>query len=209
MAIGKIGSFFPGFIALFHFFFGFAFIAKDFDHFFPVNDLFNVAIQRRQCGLLLHKVWAGDTGDNLRDLDDAENANDHKQRQPHTDGEHGEKDRDQREKRAHCCRKSLAHHLTQCVNVIGVQTHDVTILVPIKVTDWQSLHLGEHVIAHALHGALGHKCHDPAIGQGGTNTTAKQQTHAKNSVEQSAHVRIACANQRCNVVVNKGPQKER
>lgn len=172
MAVGEIGGLFPGFVAATHFLFGFAFVAKNFNDFFAVDDFFHIAVEGGKGGLLLHKVGAGNAGDFTGNFDHAKDAGDHEQRQPNADGEHGNKDGDQREEGAHRRREGLAHHLAQGVHVVGVKAHDVAVFVAVKIANRQPLHLSEHVVAHAFHGALRHKGHDPVIGQGGDDASA-------------------------------------
>lgn len=144
MAVGKIGGFFPGFVAALHFFLGFVLVAENLDDFFAVDDLFNIAIEGGKRGLLLHKIRAGKTGDEAGDLDHTKNTEHHENGQPDANRQHGNENSDECEKRAHSCGEGLAHHLAQGVNVVGVEAHDVAVFVAIEITDRQALHFGEH-----------------------------------------------------------------
>lgn len=209
VAVGKIGGFFPGFVAALHFFLGFILVAENLDDFFAVDDFFNVAIEGGERGLLLHKIRAGKAGDETGDLDHAKNAEHHENGQPDADGKHGNKNGDECEERAHCCGEGLAHHLAQGVDVVGVEAHDVAVFVAVEIADRQALHFGEHVVAHAFHGALRDERHDPAVSQRGDDAAGQKQTHAKDGVEQAAHVGIRNADERRDVIVDERAQKKR
>lgn len=209
VAVGKIGGFFPGFVAALHFFLGFVLVAENLDDFFAVDDLFNVAIEGGERGLLLHKIRAGKTGDEAGDLDHTKNTEHHENGQPDANRQHGNENSDKCEKRAHSCGEGLAHHLAQGVNVVGVEAHDVAVFVAIEITDRQALHFGEHVVAHAFHGALRDERHDPAVSQRGDDAAGQKQTHAKDGVEQAAHVGISNADERPDVIVDERAQKKR
>lgn len=209
VAVGKIGGFFPGFVAALHFFLGFVLVAENLDDFFAVDDLFNVAIESGERGLLLHKIRTGKAGDESSDLDHAENTEHHENGQPDANRQHGNENGDECEERAHCCGEGLAHHLAQGVDVVGVEAHDVAVFVAVEIADRQALHFGEHVVAHAFHGALRDERHDPAVSQRGDDAAGQKQTHAKDGVEQAAHVGIRNADERGDVIVDERAQKKR
>lgn len=79
----------------------------------------------------------------------------------------------------------------------------------VEIADRQALHFGEHVVAHAFHGALRDERHDPAVSQRGDDAAGQKQTHAKDGVEQAAHVGIRNADERGDVIVDERAQKKR
>jgi len=49
--------------------------------------------------------------------------------------------------------------LAQRINIIGVNTHNVTMIVSIHILDWKSLHPGKHFAAEFLQSPLGNNRH--------------------------------------------------
>ena len=47
-------------------------------------------------------------------------------------------------------RHTLADHHTDGIGIVGIGTHDVAVCMGIKIFDWQSLHLGEHIHTEVL-----------------------------------------------------------
>ena len=76
----------------------------------------------------------------------------------------------------------------------------------IEITDRQALHFGEHVVAHAFHGALRDERHDPAVSQRGDDAAGQKQT-CERWRGAGRSCRISNADERRDVIVDEGAQK--
>ena len=73
----------------------------------------------------------------------------------------------QRNSRNHQLRQTLADHLTQCIDIVGIITHDIAVIMGIKVADGQILHVIKHLFTHFCQGSLGNNGHQLRIANSG------------------------------------------
>ena len=77
-------------------------------------------------------------------------------------------------------REDLCHrrgyHLSQGVDIIGIDGHDVSMGTLVKIADGQSLHLLEDDLTEAEHRALAHMDHQTVIGIGADGTEEQDES---------------------------------
>ena len=155
------GSFEEFFVLLVESGLGDVLMVEDLDDLLAVDRFFHECVHIADGDLLLDEVTSG-TGNDLahhheQNYGECEHKNSDRHRQP--------QHRHERRKRGHRgrehLRERLADGLAQCVGVVGVTAHDVTVFVGIEITDRQGLLVSEHVVADLLQCALFHGDDDP------------------------------------------------
>ena len=155
------GSFEEFFVLLVESGLGGVLMVEDLDDLLAVDRFFHECVHIADGDLLLDKVTSG-TGNDLAHHHEQDHGEcEHKNGDGHRQPQH----RHERRKRGHRgrehLRERLADGLAQCVGVVGVTAHDVTVFGGIKVTDRQGLLVSEHVVADLLQRALFHGDDDP------------------------------------------------
>ena len=178
-------------------------MAENLDDLLPFHHLFDVAVDGAQVFLLGHKITGGAVGDLPGDQ---QHQPHHEQRQASegdVQGDHGEQNAQNGHRRGHQLRHALADHLTEGVDVVGVDAHNVPVGMGIKIADGQSLHVAEQITAQAAQGALGHIHHDLVVSQGGQGARQEDQTHAHKLPEQRSEIGRALGEERSDIVVDQ------
>ena len=44
----------------------------------------------------------------------------------------------------------MADHLAECIDIVRISGHDISVIVRVKVADRKFFHMGEHVITQIL-----------------------------------------------------------
>ena len=129
-------------------------MVENLDHLLPVHRLLHVAFQFRNRALQADKELrraAAQLGGNQHHQHHARHYN---QRQPDAVVQHDEEDRDHNRPRADQRRERLPHQLAERVDIVGVVTHNVAVLVRVEIADRQILHPVEHGLSHFVEEAL-------------------------------------------------------
>ena len=99
--------------------------------------------------------------------------------------------------------QALTDHLPHGVNIVGVDGHDISVGMGIKISDGKFLHLPEQIIPQIFHGALGHIDHEPGLGEGRQHPQPVKTGHPADGSRQRTEIRILCPQQRHDIVINQ------
>ena len=129
------------------------------------HHLFDVAVHSAEVLLLCAEVLCGFAAD----LSGCEHHyNDHRNgeyRQRDAQHDHADERDYQRYAGIHHLRYTLADELTERINIVGVDRHDIAVRVLVKVLYRQGLHVREYIVSDIAHGALGDVDHQSVIGE--------------------------------------------
>ena len=103
---------------------------------------------------------------------------------------------------------TLADHLAQGVDIIGVHGHDVAVGMAVKILDGQRLHMGEHLVPQVFQRSLGDNGHHTALTEGGNHTDGIEAGRAGNGPGQTGEIVALLGEQGENVVVNQFLHKQ-
>ena len=129
-------------------------VAEDLDDLLTVHHFFDVAVHAAQRLLLRDEVFARllrKLGGSQQHENGAEN---HNKRQPNADRQHRAEDSHNGDHRGEYLRNALRDHLAQGIGIVGVVAHNVAMSVTVEITDGQSLHMREHIVADFLQRTL-------------------------------------------------------
>ena len=100
-------------------------------------------------------------------------------------------------------RDTLTDHLTQGINVIGINGHDVSMRMCIKIFDRQSLHTLKHFISKITQGSLTHVNHQTIVCIGTCHTYGIKTGHPEDCHCQRMEIRSFCFQKRHDILINK------
>ena len=139
------------------------FMAEYFYYLLSGHHLFDISIHCPQILLLLHKISAASScGSPGRQY---HNAN-HQQRyhcQRHIQNQHTDKYTDNGKCTVSHLRNTLADHLSQSINIIGINRHDIPMSVGIKVFNRKFLHMRKQIVPQIPQYSLCNIYHNPVI----------------------------------------------
>ncbi len=135
-------------------------MAEDLDDLLAVHRLLGEALHRADGLLLLHEVLGGTAADDLADIEHCHDAEQKHQRHPDAVIDHDGKHRDHDRAGADKGRERAAHELAHGIDIVGIEGHDVPVLVGVEIPDGKILHSVEHLAAHLVEEALGHDGHE-------------------------------------------------
>ncbi len=104
---------------------------------------------------------------------------------------------------------ALTQKLAQGVHVVGVDGHDITVGMGVKIPDGKGFHVLKQLDAQRAHGSLAHVDHDPVVGVGAQDADGVDAAHPKKRSGQGREVRLFHLCQRNNVVVDQALHEKR
>ncbi len=188
---------------------GVVLVVEDLDHLLAVHHLLDVAVHRAEVALLLDEVAARELGEmrGHKQHDDHEEAG--HERHGNRQAAHGHEGHHERDGRVDDLGQRLAVELPQGVHVVGVDGHDVAVLVRVKVADGQALHALEGLGAEPAHGALAHGDHDALVGVGGDDAHHQDHHQPADGRGKPGEVRGPRGQHGLDVVVDEALREER
>ena len=178
-------------------------MVENLDDLLSGHHLLNVAVGSTQILLLLQEILSGDLSHIGEDHEQHQYHKDGDERQRNVQNEHADQGHDDRKARVDDLRNTLGVELPQRINVVGIDRHDITVGVLIKVLQRQVLHVGEDLFAEALHGTLTDIHHKPLVYKVAHNAQCKDQSHFPNHAGKRSIVRVNLVGERDNVVVHE------
>ena len=138
-------------------------MAEDLDDLLAVHHLLHEALGLGDGHLLLQEVAGGMAADVAGGEEHDDDAAGHHQGQPDAVIHHDAENAEQRDAGDGQLGQALADELAQGVDIIGVETHDIAVVVGIEVADGQILHVVKHLFPEFGQGALGDDGHELGI----------------------------------------------
>ena len=139
--------------------FGAFLMAEDLDDLLAVHHFLHKALGAGDGFLLLEEVAGGMAADVAGDEKHDDDARNDDQGQPnaviHHDAENGQ----QRNRGDQGLREALADHLAQRIDIVGVVTHDIAVVMGIEIADGKVLHMVKHLFTQLGQGSLGDRSH--------------------------------------------------
>ena len=139
------------------------------------------------------------TGDCQHNKDNSHSQNG----QQGAEHQHGNKGYDNGEQCHQSLRDCLADHLSQCIRIISVETHDRAVGILVEVTDRQSLHVLKHIVTDALEHALSDEYHHSAVNKGCDYTYCEDAAQNCHSLVQLCIIGVCLSDQRDNIIIQQ------
>ena len=190
-------------IQLIEFFLRDLLVIKYFDDPLSVHPLFHKSRDVCQIKLLTDEILSAVSCYHFRYQDHHKDHEHGKRCQDRTQDQHGDKCNYNRECRHEYLRDRLVDHLTQCIRIICVETHDRAIRILIEITDRKRLHVFKHLITDTLKYALADHNHHTAVDECGDHAQKEDGTQECQRLIEFCIVRILLADQRDDKVIQK------
>ena len=174
-----------------------------------VHSFFHESGHICQRHLLMYKVFStlcSDPAGNSK-----HHKNDHycKYRKKRTQHQHGNKSYNNCKQCHQCLWNCLADHLSQCICIIGIKTHDRTICILVEVTDWQCLHMFKHIITYSFEYTLSNINHHSCVNKCCNDTCQKDYAQNSQGLIKSCKIRGFLSNKRQDKIIQKVSQRKR
>ena len=180
----------------------FFFMAKDFNHLLSIHHLFDKTIHAPQHLLLYHEMLSAIS---CRILCRHKHDSYHYERytgQRQTKCHHTDKHADNGNGTVNHVRDTLANHLTEGINVIGIYRHDISMGMGIKVTDGKLFHMGKEFITKASLCSLGYHNHNSCLRITGHHANQVKTCHFSNCSNQRCKIRCIRQKHGGNIIIN-------
>lgn len=143
--MGAVAVFKEGVVDLVELLNGALLVAEDLDDLLAGHRLLNIALGFGDGLLLAQEEFGAAAADALGDDDHQNHAEHRNERQPDAEiehnAEHGQHDRARLDEGG----DGFGHELAQRVDIVGVEAHDIAVLVGVEVADGKILHAAEHL----------------------------------------------------------------
>ena len=177
-------------------------MAEDLDHLLAVHHLLDVPVDPAQILLLSSKIdgrFPRDPGgDRQHDTDHGQGQ----KGQGNVQNQHAGKGGDNGDQRVDDLGNALADQLSERIHVVGINRHDVSVGMGVKIADRQGFHMPEQLDAEIAHGSLAHIDHNPVIGVGADDPYEIRQRQGKQGPSQGGEVRRLGLGQRQDIIID-------
>ena len=165
IGVGAVAVFKEGVVDLVELLDGALLVAEDLDDLLAGHRLLNIALGFGDGLLLAQEEFGAAAADALGDDDHQNHAEHRNERQPDAEiehnAEHGQHDRARLDEGG----DGFGHELAQRVDIVGVEAHDIAVLVGVEVADGKILHAAEHLLTELVEKALRHIGHELLVDQ--------------------------------------------
>ena len=201
--VGVGGAFKESFIQAVKFLFGFCFMVENLNNPLAVHALFHKSGHICQRYLLTDEIFTTVCPDLTGHCHHNEDNSHSQDGQQWTEHQHGDKGYDNGEQCHQSLRDCLADHLSQCICIIGVETHDGAVGILVEVTDRQSLHMLKHIVTDALQHALSDKYHHSAVNKGCDHPYCENAAQNCHCLVQLCIIGVCLSDQRDNIIIQQ------
>ena len=116
--------------------------------------------------LLTDEVTGGFASHLLCDKEHTDNAGNDHQSHPQAVVNHNAEHSGNHDPRYQKLDKTLGDHLAQSIDIVGIMTHDIAVIMRVKISYRKSLHLIKHPLPEFHQGTLGNRSHHPVKRKG-------------------------------------------
>lgn len=134
-------------VQLIEFLDAFVLMAEDFDNFLSFHHLFDIAVDNTKVCLLFQEIFSAQA---RKFPAGSQHNGNHKQSHEskrNVEDQHTYKNTDNGDHTGKQLWETLADHLAQGINVVGVDGHDITVCVGIKIFDGKCFHFCKHAVS--------------------------------------------------------------
>ena len=184
---------------------GLLFVAEHFDNFLSSHSLLDKAVQFTDILLLRDEILA-------RSLC---NLHRHKQHQcDHRKGQdsqrdvehkHHGQDADDRDRAVEELRDTLADHLSERINIVGIHRHDVAVGMRVKIFNRERFHMIEKIFSEPLKCALIDMDHDHLLCKSRSDTDPVKARNSSHCPKERSVIRIRSSDHWCDVSIDQSP----
>ena len=177
------------------------FMTENLDYFLTIHHFFDETVHFSEITLLLLKIGGRQSGKYSCYLQHQYSHDQCDQGQRNVESNHGDQRCDQRGRGVNDLRNALTEQLTQCIYIIGIDRHDITVCMCIKVLDRKRLHIGEQLITKSQHRSLADIDHDTIVCIRTYDTDDIKYNDTGQCFCQRAKIRTAAVQHRHNVII--------
>ena len=185
------------------FFLGFALMIKYLNHALAVHLLFHISCHVRQIHLLADEILAAVASKHFGNKVHDNNHQHCQKSQGHAQHQHGDEGNNDGEPAHQNLGNGLINHLTKGVRIIGIQAHDGTVGILVKIADGKRLHVLEHLIPYPFQNALPDFYHQSVVKIGTHDAHCKDASQHRQRLIKPSEIRIRLAHQGKNVIIQK------
>ena len=183
-------------------------MTEDLHYLLPVHHLFNKAVHGSEGILLLNKMLLGNPGAFCGRKHRKRNHGEGQQGQRQGKNNHGRQSRNHRDDRLEDLGDRLGDQLAHGIDVIGVNRHDISVGMLVKIADRKAFHMIEQIFPKVPHTALGNVNHRQALRERRGNSDGIKQRDSSDRPRERAEIRVRLGNHRNNIRVDQSSHKE-
>ena len=165
------------------------FPAKHLDHLLAFDHLLNIAVYRAQILLLSHEMGGGFAHQLAGGQYGQRHHQQRKAGEGQAQGDHGRQHADDGDGGGNQLGHTLADHLPQSVDVVGIDAHDIAVGMGVKIAQRQAFHMAEQVAAQVPQRSLGDGNHQLVLNQHRNHAAEKDQRHQPQLTQQRGEIR--------------------
>ena len=166
------------------------FMAENLDDLFSGHRLLDEAVQLSEVLLLCHEIPSGYGGHPSRNEQHDPDHDERDDGQGNTEYQHHGQDTGDRDQAVQKLRQTLTHHLTQGIDIVRVDGHDIPVCMGVEILDRQALHVFKELRTQAPHRPLGDKSHRARLCIGGGDPDRIEACDAQHRLHQRGKIRV-------------------
>ena len=178
-------------------------MAEHLDHLLALHHFLDVAVQGAQVFLLRHEIFPALGRYPLGHLEHDENHDNGQHRQRNVQHEHADEHTDNGNGAGKQLRDTLADHLPQGVDIVGVNGHDIAVGMGVKVPDGQAFHMGKQIVTQPFQRALADIDQYPVVKKRRADTDGIKTGYPGDGVEQTGEIRAGGADHGQNIHIDQ------
>ena len=179
-------------------------VTEDFDNLLAIHHLLDEAVGLTQSFLLLHKEVSGKSGYLLGDGHHNRYRDESRDRQRNIQDQHADKNAYNHDGAVQHLRNTLADHLTESIDIVRVDGHDISVGMSVKIFDRQFFHVSKQIVSQVSQGSLGHIDHHTVLGKRSQNTDEIKDCHTENRMKKRREIRIGSLQHGHDIAVDQG-----
>ena len=179
-------------------------MTEDFDNLLAIHHLLDEAVGLTQSFLLLHKEVSGKSGYLLGDGHHNRYHDESRDRQRNIQDQHADKNAYNHDGAVQHLRNTLADHLTESIDIVRVDGHDISVGMSVKIFDRQLFHVSKQIVSQVSQGSLGHIDHHTVLGKRSQNTDEIKDCHTENRMKKRREIRIGSLQHGHDIAVDQG-----
>ena len=179
-------------------------MAKDFDYLLARYHFLDETVDLGETLLLYAEMTPRDTAEPSGGEHHNEGHDNGHEGERYAEGYHGdESDRDRDDRTEYLCQCG-GYHLSERVDIVGVNRHDVAMAAAVKIVERQVLHPLKYGAPQAQHGALTDVYHQTVVGIGAHYADEQHSSEFEESLGERFVLWIAHPCERYDVIIDKG-----
>ena len=184
-------------------------MAEDLDDLLALHHLLDKAVHLTEIRLLRHEILPGGSSGLRRRKHGHSDHEQRNERQRPGQNDHRRKCRHDSDRSVEGLSQGLRDHLTQRINVIGIDRHDIAMGVRVEIGDRQRLHVSEDILTKVPHGSLRNVDHDDILRKRSEDAEPVEQGHPADRRRKRSEIRIRRCQERHDIAVDQRPGKQR